>query len=101
MDSFRDQEQCLHPVLDHRRRDVRLRSWLSLAVISTTAAVLAACADSASTEPDGVPGAYLTGVVRDADGNPVPQITVVWEAWPAPDSAEQGSVSDYSVYGSG
>lgn len=62
------------------------------------AVLLAACGDQGPTEPS-VPGAYVAGVVRDPDGRPVPLITVIWEAWPAPDSVQQGAISDFSGRG--
>jgi len=61
------------------------------------AGVAMGCGDPASTTPPGVPGVYLTGVVRNPDGSPVPRIMVVWEVWPAPDSVQEGAVSDFSV----
>jgi hypothetical protein len=73
------------------------RRFPSNRTVALLAGLLAACGDRAPTEPSGVPGVYLAGVVRDPDGTVVPLITVVWEAWPAPDSVQQGAVSDYSV----
>jgi hypothetical protein len=57
-----------------------------------------ACSDSPA--PDPVPtdvSVYVAGTVRDQDGAPVPLLTVVWEAWPAPDSADEAVVQDLSV----
>lgn len=59
-------------------------------------AFIVAC-DRSPSGPTPEPGVYVSGVVRDEDGIPVPLITVAWEAWPAPDSVEQGSVGDFSV----
>jgi hypothetical protein len=79
---------------------MRTQRFSSNRLAALLAALLLSCGDQAPTEPSGVPGVYLAGVVRDPDGTPVPLITVVWEAWPAPDSVQQGAVSDFSVYGS-
>jgi hypothetical protein len=59
---------------------------------------LASCGDQGPT-PSGVSGVYITGLVQDPDGHPVPLITVVWEAWPAPDSAPGVLVSDFGGRG--
>ncbi len=59
--------------------------------------LLVACGNQGPSEPPAAPGVYVAGVVRDQDGMPVPLVTVVWELWPAPDSVQQGNVSDYSV----
>jgi hypothetical protein len=61
------------------------------------AAALMACSDAGPSETGGVPGVYLTGVVHDPDGMPVPGMLVSWTAWPAPDSVRQGNVGDLSV----
>jgi hypothetical protein len=61
------------------------------------AVALMACSDAGPSDTEGVPGVYLTGVVRDSDGEPVPGITVTWTVWPAPDSVELGAVSDFEV----
>ena len=59
--------------------------------------LLVACGNQGPSEPPAAPGVYVAGVVRDQDGMPVPLVTVVWELWPAPDSVQQGAVSDFSV----
>lgn len=59
--------------------------------------LLVACGNQGPSEPPASPGVYVAGVVRDQDGAPVPLVTVVWELWPAPDSVQQGAVSDFSV----
>jgi hypothetical protein len=61
------------------------------------AVALMACSDAGPSDTESVPGVYLTGLVRDSDGEPVPGITVSWTAWPAPDSVESGTVSDFAV----
>jgi hypothetical protein len=64
--------------------------WLAVAA-------LMGCSDAGPSDSEDVPGVYIAGVVHDSDGNPVPHIQVTWRAWPAPDSAIQGGVSDFDV----
>lgn len=51
---------------------------------------LVACGDEAP--PPDSPEVQFTGVVREADGTPVPRITFTWHVYPEPDSAQQGAV---------
>ena len=64
-------------------------------LIGILAVGLVACSDEAP--PPDSPEVQVAGVVRDPDGKPVSGVTVIWEAWPLPDSAQQGGGSSYSV----
>ena len=77
--------------------DTTQASLSALRMTALLVGMAVGCGGEGPSEIPATPSVYVAGVVRDPDGTPVPRITVTWELWPAPDSVQQGAVSDFST----